>query len=147
MTSYASKIHRASGAGRGKPVLICILATVSFFCCLVARSDRKRGNRQTDRHTNGPSTVTLAAHAHRGLISTRFHSNSSLWNAKCDKIPNGTEFGYSTSISVEFVFPNINEVRTIIVSLSVKSPVKSLSRVGIGIGFTLSNTNTPMYLL
>ena len=26
MTSFASKVHRASGPGRGKPVLICIMA-------------------------------------------------------------------------------------------------------------------------
>ena len=37
---------------------------VSLFGRLVARSGRKRGNRQTDGRT---STVTLAAHARRGL--------------------------------------------------------------------------------
>ena len=82
VTSCAFKIHRASGHGRGKPVLIGILACslafhaitlehssytkitpfkneasvamsplVSLFCCLVARSRRKRG-RQTDTLTN-----------------------------------------------------------------------------------------------
>ena len=39
---------------------------------LVARSGRKRGNRQTDRQTDRQNdkttTVTLAAHARRGLI-------------------------------------------------------------------------------
>ena len=44
---------------------------VSLFGRLVARSGRKRGNRQTDRQTDRqtqrPSTVTLAAHARRGL--------------------------------------------------------------------------------
>ena len=40
---------------------------VSLFCCVVARSRRKRGNRQTDRHTYKPSTVTLDAHARQGL--------------------------------------------------------------------------------
>ena len=34
----------------------------------VARSGRKRGNRQTDRQTYRPSTATLAAHARRGLM-------------------------------------------------------------------------------
>ena len=72
VTSCASKVHRASGPGRGKPVLICSLACslafhvatlerssytkieaseamtplVSLFCCVVASSRRKRGNRQ-----------------------------------------------------------------------------------------------------
>ena len=44
---------------------------VSLFGRLVARSGRKRGNRQTngrtDRRNDRPSTVTLAAHARRGL--------------------------------------------------------------------------------
>ena len=48
---------------------------VSLFGRLVARSGRKRGNRQndgqTDRQTYRPSTVTLAAHARRGLITVR----------------------------------------------------------------------------
>ena len=49
---------------------------VSLFCCLVARSRRKCGNREmdrrTDRHTHTthkPCPVALAAHARRGLIS------------------------------------------------------------------------------
>ena len=45
---------------------------VSLFYLFVARGGRKRGNRRTDRQTDGqtdkPSTVTLAAHARRGLI-------------------------------------------------------------------------------
>ena len=45
---------------------------VSRFGRLVARSGRKRGNRQTDGRTDGMtnqlSTVTLAAHARRGLM-------------------------------------------------------------------------------
>ena len=57
---------------------------VSLFCCLVARSHRKRGNRQTDGRTDGhtykPSTITLAAHARRGLIIA--NSTSML----CEKI-------------------------------------------------------------
>ena len=44
---------------------------VSLFGHVVVRSGRKRGNRQTDRQTDKrndrPSTVTLAAHARRGL--------------------------------------------------------------------------------
>ena len=67
VTSCASKVHRASGPGRGKPVLMCILACslafhtlertsyrkieasvamtplVSLFCCVVASSRRKCG--------------------------------------------------------------------------------------------------------
>ena len=43
----------------------------SLFRCLVARSCRKRGNRRTDKHTHEPSTVTLAVHVRRGLISER----------------------------------------------------------------------------
>ena len=49
---------------------------VSLIGRLVARSGRKRGNRQTDRQTDRQidrqndktTTVTLAAHARRGLI-------------------------------------------------------------------------------
>ena len=41
---------------------------VSLFGRLVARSGRKRGNRQTNGRNDRPSTVTLAAHARRGLI-------------------------------------------------------------------------------
>ena len=89
------EILRASGPGRGRPVLIGILAClfgfhpitlecstftklttcsqrsplVSLFCCPVARGGSKRGNRQTDRHIYEPSTATLAVHAHRGLLS------------------------------------------------------------------------------
>ena len=37
---------------------------VSLFYLFVGRGGRKRGNRRTDK----PSTVTLAAHARRGLI-------------------------------------------------------------------------------
>ena len=42
--------------------------TVSLFGCLVARSGRKRGNRQTDGRNDKPSTITLTADALRGLI-------------------------------------------------------------------------------
>ena len=41
---------------------------VSLIGRLVARSGRKRGNRQTDRQNDKTTTVTLAAHAHRGLM-------------------------------------------------------------------------------
>ena len=45
---------------------------VSLFGRLVARSARIRGTGQTDGQTDGrndrPSTVTLAAHARRGLM-------------------------------------------------------------------------------
>ena len=42
---------------------------VSPIGCLVARSGRKRGNRQTDRQNDKTTTVTLTAHAHRWLIT------------------------------------------------------------------------------
>ena len=38
---------------------------VSLYYLFVGRGGRKRGNRQTD----GPSSVTLAAHARQGLIT------------------------------------------------------------------------------
>ena len=41
---------------------------VAVFGRLVARSARIRGTGQTDGRTDRPSTVTLAAHARRGLI-------------------------------------------------------------------------------
>ena len=50
-----------------KPVHVALNPLVSLFGRLVARSGRKRGNRQTDGQTYRPSTVTLAAHARRGL--------------------------------------------------------------------------------
>ena len=92
MTFFAFKIHRTSGPGRGKPVLICILGCSLVFHAITfehssytkitsykmnsdepvffACSRRKRGNRQTetDRHTYKPSTVALAAHARQGLL-------------------------------------------------------------------------------
>ena len=95
VTSCAFKMHRASGPGRGMLVLICILACslgfhaitsergtrhfkneasvalnplVSLVYLFVARGGKKRGNRRTDGQTDRPSTVTLAAHARRGLI-------------------------------------------------------------------------------
>ena len=40
---------------------------VSLIGRLFARSSRKRGNRQTDRQNDKTTTVTLAAHARRGL--------------------------------------------------------------------------------
>ena len=85
---------------RGKPVLICILALslvftpyfsnavvsaksphcfhalvalkllVSLISRLVACSARIVVDRQTDRQTHRPTTVTLAAHGRRGLIKS-----------------------------------------------------------------------------
>ena len=43
---------------------------VSLFGRLVARSGRKCGNRRTDGRNDKPSTITLTAHARRGLITT-----------------------------------------------------------------------------
>ena len=49
---------------------------VSLIGRLLARSGRKRGNRQTDGQTDGrndkTTTVTLAAHARRGLIRVSY---------------------------------------------------------------------------
>ena len=38
VTSCACKIHRASGRGRGKPALICILAFSLAFHSIIERS-------------------------------------------------------------------------------------------------------------
>ena len=58
---------------------------VSLFGRLVARRGRKRGNRQTDRRTDGkPSTITLAAHARRGLTS---EPDGCKGNTDCSKPP------------------------------------------------------------
>ena len=89
VTSCASKVHRPSVPGRGKPVLICILAcSLGFHAITSERGTYENrhfknkasvalnpllslfyqfvgGNRRTDR----PSTVTLAAHARRGLMT------------------------------------------------------------------------------
>ena len=58
---------------------------VSLFGRRVARSGRKRGNRQTDKCTDGrndrPSTVTLAAHVRQGLIIVVLESGSQFQTA------------------------------------------------------------------
>ena len=59
-------------------VCVALNQLVSLFYLFVARGGRKRGNRRTDRRTDGQqtdtlSTVTLAAHARRGLITCRRH--------------------------------------------------------------------------
>ena len=55
---------------------------VSLIGRLVARSGRKRGNRQTDRQTDRQNdkttTVTLSAHARRGLIMAM---QKEIWNS------------------------------------------------------------------
>ena len=88
---FAFKTHRANGRGIGKSVLIYILACslgfhaitvvvrksphqpsvalnpiISLFTRAVA--ENVVTDRLTDRHTYGTTTVTLAAHARRGLI-------------------------------------------------------------------------------
>ena len=91
VTSCAFKTHRASGRGRGKPVLICILAcslgfhaitlersiftiitilrsfqrSVAWCCFLV----RLLAENVTDRQAHRKSIVTLAALAPRGSIT------------------------------------------------------------------------------
>ena len=57
-----------------------IYPLVSLIGRLVARSGRKRGNRQTDRQNDKTTTATLAAHAHRGLITpfSRVHTCNSI---------------------------------------------------------------------
>ena len=54
---------------------------LSLIGRLVARSGRKRGNRQTDRQNDRTTTITLAAHARRGLIILYMskHNDSTLF--------------------------------------------------------------------
>ena len=57
------------------------LDPASRWCRFFARGGRKRGNRHTDRQTDSdtqtrPSTVTLAAHARRGLIHVQISAKS-----------------------------------------------------------------------
>ena len=47
---------------------IVLKPLVLSFQCLNLPCLRNSGNRQTDTHTHRPSTITLAAHARRGLI-------------------------------------------------------------------------------
>ena len=54
---------------RKQKASVALNLLVSLFCYLVVCSG---GNRQTDRHTNGPCTATLAAHARRGLITSGY---------------------------------------------------------------------------
>ena len=55
---------------------------VSLFGRLVACSGRISGTRQTDGRNDRPSTITLAAHARRGLIKHQAHIKHMypLWN-------------------------------------------------------------------
>ena len=72
VASCASKVHRASA--RGKPFKkgrAVPNPLVSLFYLFVARGGRKYGNQRTDRHTDRPSTVILAAHARLGLIRSK----------------------------------------------------------------------------
>ena len=96
MTFCAFKIHTASGSGRGKPLLISVLACslgfhvitlersifmkIAFFknrasvalntlLSLFGRFLARGGRKRGYRHTYEPSTVTLAVHARRGLIN------------------------------------------------------------------------------
>ena len=48
-------------------VFVALKLQVSLIRRLVACTARTRVDRRTDRQTDTPSTVTLAAHAHRGL--------------------------------------------------------------------------------
>ena len=57
--------------------LVALKLLVSLLCRFVACSARIVVDRQTDRQTHRPSTVTLAAHARRGLIITT-HNNSEI---------------------------------------------------------------------
>ena len=71
-TFHAITFERSSYMKIHNEASVAMNPLVSLFCCLVARSSRKRGNRQTDgrtddRHTYELSTVTLAAHVRRGL--------------------------------------------------------------------------------
>ena len=118
VTCCAFRIHRVSGCGRGKPVLFFILAcslafywtqqytkiafyekmkpVVLLFCCSVTRSRRKRDNRQTDRHTHKPITVTLATHARQELnmIICLLQDIDCVWcsSLSCDILTMGKNF-------------------------------------------------------
>ena len=84
---------------------------VSLFGRLVACSGRKRDNRQTDGQTDRPSTVTLAAHARRGLTSAAQHC---LAISKFPRRPPSLPY-----TSVEKLF-RVNWVQTIIKTLRVQ---------------------------
>ena len=51
--------------------LVALKLLVSLITRLVACSARKVVDRQTDKQTHGPSTITLAARARGGLINPR----------------------------------------------------------------------------
>ena len=53
------------------PALVALNLLVSLISRLVARGARIVVDKQTDRQTHRTTTVTLAAHARRGLISAR----------------------------------------------------------------------------
>ena len=55
---------------------------VSLFDRLVARSRRNRGNRRNDK----PSTVTLAAHARRGLTNNNKQPQAVHYDRDVDKM-------------------------------------------------------------
>ena len=55
MTSCASKVHRASGPGRGKPVLICILACSLGFHAIIS----EHGTFTKNRHFKNVARVAL----------------------------------------------------------------------------------------
>ena len=98
-------ISRSQSFQEKRPIKIKDLATLKRFVAVIGRSvpctarlasrwidrqtdrqtDRQR-DRQTDRQTDRPSTVTLAAHARRGLIIMQ-------WNTKCfETIPANLSF-------------------------------------------------------
>ena len=66
MTSCAFKIHRASGPGRGKPVLIALLACSVGFHAITF--ERRKILNETSVEMNRCFVVSLR-----------------VWNAKCDK--------------------------------------------------------------
>ena len=102
VTPCAFKIHRRS---RGKPVLICIMACWLLNAVVIRKSPKSPFKKlsqwyrcfvvslrvvaenvvtetdgRTDRETEKPSTVTLAAHAHRGLTNhVRYHISLSFF--------------------------------------------------------------------
>ena len=58
--------------------LVALKLLVSLISRLVACSARIVADRQTDRQTHRTTTVTLAAHAHRGLINHQLTACSAL---------------------------------------------------------------------
>ena len=85
---------------------------VSLIGRLVARSGRKRGNRQTDN--DKPSTVTLAAHAGRGLIII-LENATTFWRVKPElqRLLSISELQKYSTARLELTFTHHNDVAVV----------------------------------